>query len=473
MSASVLRGIFSRRLLALIALFLCVVLLLSATPSLFAQTANVGSRQPESAAVQRLRRALQASYPSLTERDRVLKECLANLHTLADWQAAVTLMEWHESATEGEQAAVDRANHAAAIAWFIKSVRQILQAGDAAGAANTMEMLGRMAAQARAVGEPLTLVRGFADDLAALALQGPPCLRGLAARTLAQIEPPVLVAVPALTALLRNEEVELRLAAADSFALLIRNSLNSVSESALVPRPAARGDLVVAASTVLPALRIGLDDGRLEVRRHCLETIGLICTALSRLMDESLGTGDPSARKTLQAEYEELRPLLLALHEQGPILEHFLHNGDPETRILTHKALEELGVARGRWLHRCASRGQQADEKLLGELLYEAVPRLSEELIHPDVRVRRSALDVLEMSGPLALPALPALTRALRDPDRFVRWSAVRTVGKLGPSAAPQTRDDLTRLLNDPDADLRKAAASALEHLQAATEPRP
>ncbi|MHB1421876.1 MAG: HEAT repeat domain-containing protein [Gemmataceae bacterium] len=473
MRAAVLRGIASPRTLAIVAQFIGVFLFLAVTPSLFAQSGSTGSRETESAAVNRLRRALQTNYPSLTERDRAIKQCLAELHTLADWQVAVTLMEWRESATEGEEAAIDRANHAAAIDWFTTSVRRILHQDDAASAACTMEMLGQMAIQTRAAGEPLTLVRVFAGDLAELTIQGPPLLRGLAARTLAQIEPPVSVAAPALTELLRNENAEMRLAAADSFAVLIRNTLNSVSGSALVPRPAARGDLVLTARTVLPALHAGLDDGSLEVRRRCLEAIGFVCASMTRLMDESLGNGDPSVRKPLQAEYEELRPLLLALHDQGPILERFLHDNDPETRILTHKALEELGVARGRWLRRCAACGQRADEKLLGELLHEAVPRLSEELTHPDVRVRRSALDVLEMSGSLALPALPALTRALRDPDRFVRWSAVRTVGKLGPSAASRTLDDLTRLLNDPDADLRKAAASALEHLQAHTEPRP
>jgi hypothetical protein len=345
---------------------------------------------------------------------------------------------------------------------FIASARRNLRQGNTA-AECTMEMLGRMAEQARAAGESLTLVRSFANDLADLAVQGPPRLRGLAARTLAQIEPPLRVAVPALTALLRSEDTELRCAAADSFVLILQNLLNAAGPAF---HPVSRSDLILAVSTILPVVRAGLDDRRPEVRRRCLETIGLACAALTRLMDEPIGNDDPSTRRPLQAEYEELRPLLSALHTLGPELERFLHYSDPETRILIHKVLEELGVARDRWLHRCAARQEEINEKVLGELLHEAVPHLAEELAYPDVRVRRSALDVLEMSGPLALPALPALTRALRDPDRFVRWSAVRTVGKLGPAAAPQTRADLTRLLNDPDVDLRKAAAHALERLQ-------
>jgi HEAT repeat protein len=463
MSESASRGILRLRCLSTV--LCCVYLSHFEVASLRAQSGGDASRQPESAAVAHLRRVLQTTYPNPTERDRALKQCLAELHTLEDLQAAVMLADWR-AAVEDETADVDRANRAIAIEWFNQTVRRVLHQKDPARAANVLALLDRMAARARAAGEPLTLVHAFAGDLADLVIQGPPSLRGQAARTLAEIEPSALVAVPVLAALLRNEEGELRRAAADSFAQLLRNSLNAASVSSPTSRPAARGDLVSMCSAVVPALHRGLDDVRPEVRRRCLEAIGFACAALTRLMDEPVGPDDPSAGRTLEAEYAELRPLLAALHDLGPILEHCLHNDDPEMRILTHKALEDLGVARGRWLHRCAARREGAEEKLLSELLHGALPGLAEELVHPDVRVRRSALDVLEMSGSLAMPALPALTRALRDPDRFVRWSAVRTVGKLGPSAAPTTIADLERLLNDPDEELRKAAANALQRLR-------
>jgi hypothetical protein len=427
-----------------------------------AQSGSVTSEQPESAAVDQLRRALQTTFPSLTERDRVIKQRLAELHSLADLQSAVMLIEWSASGTDDDRSTVDRSNHEIVMQWFARSARGILRRKEPAGVATVLEMLCRMAERSRAAGEPNTWIRGFAGDLTDLVIQGPPRQRSLAAHALAQIEPPVHVAVPAFSELLRNEDAEMRSAAADCFWLLLQNSLNAAGEAGLVSRPESRSELILAASTILPAVHRGLDDARLEVRRRCLEIIGLACSALTRLMDEPLNSDDS---RPLEAEYEELRPLLSALHDLGPILEHFLHNDDLETRILTNKALEDLGLARGRWLRRCAMRREAADEKMLAELLHEALPGLAEELAHPDVRVRRSALDVLETSGPLALPALPALTRALRDPDRFVRWSATRTVGNLGPAAAPQTIDDLTRLLRDPDEELRKAAASALQQL--------
>ncbi len=427
---------------------------------------GVGGQQAESEAVARLRRALQMTYPNPALRDRTLKQCLAQLHSLADWQGAVSLTEWRAPSTDEQTAAVDRANEAAVIDGFRTAVRSILHWSDPASAAATMEMLGRMAELARGTNEPLTLVSGFAPQLADVVIQGSPRLRGLAARTLAQIEPPVFVAVPVLSELLHAEDAELRRAAADSFALLLQNALQMGGGPGLVLRPAQRNELVLMASTVLPAVHTGLDDVRPEVRRRCLETIGLACAALTRLMGQPSASDEPSAPRPLQAEYEELRPLLSALRDQGPMLERFIHDNDPETRILTHKALEELGVARDRWLRRCAARREGADEKLLRELLHQALPGLAQSLAHADVRVRRSALDVLETSGSLALPALPALTRALHDPDRFVRWSAVRTVGNLGPLAASQSIADLTPLLRDPDPDLRKAAVHALERLR-------
>ena len=436
----------------------------------FARADRLSCQESESTAVSHLRAALHATYSSLPERDRALKECLAELRSLADLQGAVTLVEWASSAADEAAAAIDRANRSAAIERFDAAVRRLLHRGDVASAAATIEMLHRMADGARATGEPLTLVRSFAPELADIVIQGPPALRVLAARTLAHIEPSVFVAVPALTELLRAEDAELRRAAADCFALWLQKVSQGSSGSGLRLRPAQRAELVLTASYILPAVHIGLDDPRLEVRRRCLETIGFACAALTRLLDDSSTNENPSSRRPLQAEYEELRPLLLALHDCGTILQRFLHDNDAETRILTHKALEELGVARGRWLRRWTNGKDEADERLLSELLYEAMPGVAEALTHPDVRVRRSAVDVLEMSGSLALPVLPALTHALHDPDRFVRWSVVRTVGKLGPSAAPESVGDLRRLLHDPDGDLRKAAANALERLQ--PEPR-
>src|SRR6185312_4997126 len=69
--------------------FLCFFL----ANSLFAQSTGTLSRQPDSAAISQLRRALAATYPSPAERDGAIKQSLTELRALADLQRAATLME--------------------------------------------------------------------------------------------------------------------------------------------------------------------------------------------------------------------------------------------------------------------------------------------------------------------------------------------------------------------------------------------
>jgi HEAT repeat protein len=134
-------------------------------------------------------------------------------------------------------------------------------------------------------------------------------------------------------------------------------------------------------------------------------------------------------------------------------------------RLQAQKALEELAHARRGW-----ARGGGTEDPLL-EGLRAAVPALADAVGDPDLRVRRAALDVLELLGPVGSPAAPALAQALNDRDRFVRWSAVRTLSGLGPVALPWAAPGLTRLLDDADLDVRLAAAGALERLAPAGTP--
>jgi HEAT repeat protein len=411
--------------------------------------------------VRRLRGALQASYDTAADRAAAIKQCLADLHTLADLQRAVLLVEWRADCPGDETAEGDRVSQAALIEWFSASVQDVLRKGDPAAVAATIDVIDQTASVLHANGEPATLTRRFAPELAELVVQGPPGIRQASARTLGQIEPSVFIAVPALEQLLQSGAAELRLTAADALANLIQNTLQTLGNAGeSARRPAQRSELILTASSVLPAIHEGLDDARPEVRRRCLEAIGLAANALGRLIsDEAF-----AARQPLAAEREELGPLLLALRDQGPVLARSLRDGDASVRVLTHRALEELGHAHGCWVQRCASAPMPEDDLLRG-VLRDAVPGLAAALGDDDARVRRSAIDALEMAGPEALPALPALAHTLGDPDRFIRWSAIRTLGKLGPPAAGWAVPGLTHLLHDPDVDLRKAAAAALARL--------
>lgn len=440
--------------------------------------AAASAQAPEDDAVGRLRRALQATYSSAAARDSALQQCFSHLRTLSELQRAVSLIEWRETGPNEASAAVDRANRAKLVDWFNANVRRMLRQSDPRFVAAALEQLARLAAVERNIGGQ-SVTRPFGPDVVLVAIQGPASVRAAAARLLGQMQPDALVAVTALEQLLQEEDAELRQAAADGLVDLIRNSLQTVGElGAVVQRPAPRSELILLTSSVLPAIQRTVDDDGPQVRRRCPQAIGLAAAALTRLIAEPMLSGerrpnDASAcLPPTESEREELRPLMIALCEQGSILARLLRDGDAEVRHLTHKALEDLGQARKRWRQRCLAAGVAMSEEdgLLCEVLQRGVPGLAEALGDEDARLRRSAADALEMLGPLAQPALPALSRALYDSDRFTRWSAVRTLGRLGPLAADLATPGLTRLLQDPDAEVRRAAAAALAHMNASIQ---
>lgn len=421
---------------------------------------RVGS-QPAADPAERLRQVLQSSLGA-ADRDRATRECLASLRGLTDLRRALTLPDWRDRNTESSLADVDRANRAVVADRFQQAVRGVFERREATAAGVAVEMLAEMAGAARAAGEPPGLVRAFAPDLADIVRTAPPRLRATAARALGQIDPELGVALPPLEELLQTTDPTLRKAAADGLFELLHGAAGAGPRVA-----AARRDAVTVACAVLPLAGKGLADWHVEVRRRCAATLGAGAATLGRLIaDPSAvdGSDDPEIAERMKRERAELHPLAVALRDQGPTLAKALRDGDAEVRLSAQKALDEAATARIRWLRQA---GGATDDPLL-DGLKAALPALGDAVADGDLRVRRAALDVLEMLGPEAAPATPAMVRALGDPDRFVRWSAIRTLGAIGPPAARLALPGLTRLLDDGDLDVRLAAAAALQRLDPA-----
>ncbi len=88
-----------------------------------------------------------------------------------------------------------------------------------------------------------------------------------------------------------------------------------------------------------------------------------------------------------------------------------------------------------------------------------------EALHHPDARLRRKAVSKLGNVGPADAEAFPALVAALRDRDPAVRCEAILALLKCGPSAA-EALPVLTELRQrDPNPQVRRCAARAVEKL--------
>jgi HEAT repeat protein len=71
-------------------------------------------------------------------------------------------------------------------------------------------------------------------------------------------------------------------------------------------------------------------------------------------------------------------------------------------------------------------------------------------------------------AGAATPEVVTALLQTLADPDANVRWAAAEALEHLGAVAiTPEVLPTLLQALADPDADVRVAAASTLEHLGA------
>lgn len=413
-------------------------------------------------AVPALRDALRAPAADLPQRTQQLRATAARLSGLAELRQAVALPDWRDADVDPGVAAVDRQVRLLVVQQFQQAVRTGLTASAPATQLTVCDMLGDLGVTVRGVGARHALARDFGLDLAALTMQGDMKVRLAAARALARIDAEPSVAAPAFAALLRDEHMELREAAAVGLAHLIRTA----TELACISHTAqgvqlTRAELVDVGRTVVPAAAAGLQDPLPSVRRSCLEAVGRSAAALHRLIldppnELQNGVLDPDSAR----ERTDLAPLLEALRPQGALLARSLNDTDNEVRALALRTVEVLAEVRGRWQRRLAEAG--ADPLL--ELQRETLPSVLEALRSRNERTMRTAFNILEALGPEAGLAVPILTLTLRSRDKFARWGAARTLGRIGPAAAPAV-PALTPLLDDPDPDLALAAATTLQQL--------
>jgi HEAT repeat protein len=429
------------------------------------------AQSPRVDPVEKLRSVLRAPCRDVAARDRAVKECLGSLRTLNDLGKAMTLADWQDRHPDEALAAADAANRAALSERFFAAVRGLLGGGDATVIQNTLALLAQTAEAARANGDPPAPVSPLAPDVAALVSRGPPGLRGAAARALGQIDPDLAVALPALGELLRSADPGLRQAAVEGLTGLLQSVARNTARPAVNgPAHSNHAAAAAAAAEVLPLVGRALNDWHPGVRRRAVGAVQSAAASLSRMISDPLaaeqleGTEGEVLRLGIEEERAGLRPLVVALAARGPALAFMLREGGTEVRLQAQKALEEMAYARERWLLQQAALGTSDDP--FAEGLRAAVPRLASSLADPDPRIRRSAIDVLDLLGPLAMPAGKALASALDDSDRFVRWSAARALSHLGPPAVGEASARLTRLLSDPDPDVRRAAADALARIR-------
>jgi hypothetical protein len=123
-----------------------------------------------------------------------------------------------------------------------------------------------------------------------------------------------------------------------------------------------------------------------------------------------------------------------------------LHDSDVQVR---HAAAEVVGHVAGGG----------------GPAVHSILVTLYRMLVSPEADVRVCAAQTLARIGPNARLLIPALTAALRDRELVVARLAAQALVRIGAEAAPA----LERLLNDPDASVRREARWAFNKLNGRT----
>lgn len=433
---------------------------------------------------------------------------------------------WRDDDRDERVASIDQPLRARVADRFRKSLHEMMQNGRLSqlAAANLLEDVGT-SIRGTGTEDKGGVTRALAPDLITLLKVNDVAVQEAAARALGKINADPTKAGPALGDLLKTStDARLHRAAAAGLANLIQvvTQINKgrTTVTGVVAEPE---DVIKAALAAVPAVGPGLTVEDSETRRSAAEALQNAALAMSELIGDPKPRQElpPEGRKlseeeikdivdyreAVEAERKSVTPIAVALKQQIAGLRHVLQDPDPKVRLTASKALEEIGNAYQRQVQRInsvprrtgdkpdAGKGKEAflpllnhghsidrlnshvgerllvsmqKEKTLSvdsplfDLIIGLLPDLDARLDDPDVRVRLTTMNVLEMLGADAYRAAPQLMKALNDPSRFVRWSAVRTLGKTKP--LPEAIPALTRLLEARDLGVRMATMTTLEN---------
>jgi HEAT repeat protein len=306
---------------------------------------------------------------------------------------------------------------------------------------------------------------------------------------LGEFGPKAKAAVPDLTRLLADPNVEMRMQAA--FTL---------------------GKIGPDAKSAVPALAKALGDSHTPVQYGAAFALGKIAVkdkeamaALAKLLDSqdhllkiasawALAKMDPqdkarydSSIKTLADSLKDENEHVRAAAAQGlldlnppretlaPLIVDMMAEKNPMVRAHIADALASLGEAAVprliKALDRDDTKGLAVEvARRLGPKAKDAVPALALKLKDPDADFRREVEFALAAIGPDAKAAVPALVDHLGTEEPKVRYIACYALGKIGP-AARDAVPALQKNLAGDDKFLKAASVWALLHIQPEDKP--
>lgn len=403
--------------------------------------------------VDQIRAALKAFDQTPAEREKALRTQVARLGSLQEVRQALELVEWQSPEGASGLARVDAQVRAELVDRLAEGYRKVLAGSDKELRARLLETLtdctkGRSGG--RGVLDACSLV---AAELGTVARGSDPEQGVMAIEMLGRVPLPASALVGVLEPCLLPDSPLRRLAVAEALGEMARREAQGASGQQANPGRALEQLLTVTALVG----RLTVDD-QVRVRRASLETIhSLAQLAHAVAMDRSpLPAGEGEQSRDLATGNASRLTAALA----GKVLV-CLRDPDAETRRKAQGCLAELLRVRGSLVDH-----PRAGTDPMAAVMRPCLGTLGEALRDPEVKVRRAALECLEILAEESAPCGTAVLETLVDPDAFARWGAIRVLVAQGKAAPEGTLDQIRARLEDKDADVRGAAESALRRLR-------
>jgi HEAT repeat protein len=428
--------------------------------------------------VEQIREALKIQISPLdpklelaAKRDRLIKSAILDLKTISQLRRAYFLKQWAhhlkpEKAEKGPDLDPFRVEIGAKLTTAIRSAakdtnvdRQLALAILIAEIADSESPLDQDVRE--------KFARGFTDVAQTLAEEKDLPTRQAALYALGKITPEPGKALPTLKQALEKDELGPRRLAAYALVNLARNARFLKRSEKL---DTIEGVLVAAAGDLNGAF--ALRDPDEPVRGYCL----LAILESGKIIADHFSASEDLRRAEKKTIDADLQKALRTFQGINPHLLSALQDSKLNVRLSALQALDQISSARGKILQSLQEIGTEKRETNrelmktfgvpdpLGPIIERDWKVIASLLKDGDVRLRRGAIDFLEQLGDQAEPAIEEITEALRDPDRGVRLAAAHTMGSMPPqkvnAGAIRT---LGTMLIDPDPDLSRAAADAID----------
>lgn len=426
------------------------------------------AREEESNSLEKLAKALQIPGSPPQKRDQAVLEAVGEISAPLDCWKAASLGDWREFHPDGSLALADREAKNKLLGKFREGLSKAAQAATQEENDSLLELVMTICKEERlSVGDkPFSAV--CAQVLHQNFWKGDLDIRVARIRAYGILCPPQAEGLKVFSTLIADQELRIRRAAMDGLAYWIeavgpgRESRDNTS----VSRLKAQAHLCMQ---VLPISKQTLSNESPEIRKRGVAQVMISCLCLVAMIS------DPNGKVPLDAvdnRAQDIKDERILAEKLGTVIDSLrpqvltlLRDADMETRLHAHEVVEAMALGRKAWKSQAAAHGLSEGEKYAIQLTM--VPReLGISLGDSNYRVRRIAMDTLELLGSDSLQVTPKIISALDDSDRFVRWAAVRALGEMGAPVRENAIPKLTQMMQDQDGDVRKAAVHAVSRLK-------